>query len=95
MIIGRVVGTVVSVNRSDEISEARYLLVEQCNQKIKGTKNYHVVLDALGAGEGEIVIVSQGSSARQTRISNNKAVDAIVTGIVDLIEEKGELVYRK
>jgi len=49
----------------------------------------------MGAGSGEMVIISQGSSARQTEISDKKPVDAIVAGIVDLIDEQGEIVYRK
>ncbi len=95
MLIGRVVGTVVGTARSDGISGARYILVEQCSQRLLGTGDCHVVLDPLGAGEGEIVLVSQGSSARQTEISNKKPIDAVVVGIVDLIEEEDETVYRK
>ena len=95
MIFGRVAGTVVSTERCDGIKGAKYLLVELCSHRAEGRDNYLVVLDTMGAGSGEMVIISQGSSARQTEISNKKPVDAIVAGIVDLIEEQGEIVYRK
>ena len=81
--------------RSDGIKGAKYLLVELCSHKAEGRGDYLVALDAMGAGSGEMVIISQRSSARQTQISNKKPIDPIVSGIVDLIEEQGEIVYRK
>ena len=95
MVLGRVAGTVVSTRRSDNIRGAKYLLVEICNQEGKGRGDFLVALDALGAGPDELIILSQGSSARQTQISFKKPVDAIVVGIVDLIDEWGEVVFRK
>ena len=95
MILAMVAGTVVSSQRSDEIRGAKYLLVEACSGRGAGTGDYHIALDCLGAGEGELVIFSQGSSARQTEISKNQPVDAIVAGIVDLVDEHGSVVFRK
>jgi len=95
MIFGIVAGTVVASQRSDEIAGAKYLLVEVCGTDGKGKGSYIVVLDFMGAGPGEMVLLSQGSSTRQTSITKNKAVDAIVTGIVDLVETEGRFVYRK
>ncbi len=95
MIFGTIAGTVVSTKRSDHIRGAKYLLIETCTCRGKGKGTYLVVLDTLGAGEGELVILSQGSSARQTEISKNKPVDAIVVGIVDVVDEQGKVVFRK
>ena len=95
MIFGKVIGTVVSTKRSDDIPGAKYLLIESCNQRAEPRENYLVALDALSAGVGELIILSQGSSARQTAISYKKPVDAIVVGIVDLVDERGELVFKK
>ncbi len=95
MMIGKVVGTVVGTKRSDEVPGAKYLLVSSCTQKGESEGDYLVALDALGAGSGEVVLVSQGSSARQTEITHKKAIDAVVVGIVDLIEERGKIVFRK
>ena len=95
MIFGIVAGTVVASQRSDEIAGAKYLLVEVCSADGKGKGSFIVTLDTFGAGPGEMVLLSQGSSTRQTSVTKNKAVDAIVVGIVDLVEMEGRFVYRK
>ena len=95
MLLGLVRGTVVASERSDELEGARYLLVEVCTIGGEGTGSFIVVLDVLGAGEGEMVLVSQGSSARQTAVSKNRAVDAITVGIVDRVYESDGVAYRK
>jgi microcompartment protein CcmK/EutM len=95
MIFARVAGTVVATRRSDAIPGARYLLVELCDQKGQGRKDYLVALDGVGAGAGELVMVAQGPSARQTTATDKKAVDALISGIVDLVDENGKVVFRK
>jgi len=54
-----------------------------------------VALDGIGAGPGELVMVTQGPSARQMAFSDKKPVDALISGIVDLVDENGEAVFRK
>jgi len=49
----------------------------------------------MGSGPGEVVLVSRGSSARQTEETKDRPVDAVIIGIVDLVEEKGKLVFKK
>lgn len=95
MNIGRASGTVVATKRADNIPGPKYLIVELCNQRLEPGKRRLVALDPLGAGPGEIVLVSQGSSARQTESTNKKAVDAVVVAIVDELEERGKVTYRK
>ena len=95
MILGTVVGTVVAEKRADQIEAAKYLLIDQCQQNGTGTKNFLVALDMIGAGPGEMVLLSQGSAARQTALTDNKPMDAIIVGIVDCIDEHGTVVYKK
>ena len=95
MIFAQVVGTVVATRRADDIRGAKYLLVERCSQSGQPRGSYHVALDAVGAGVGEMVMIAQGSSCRQTARSDRKPVDALICGIVDLVEEQGRSVYRK
>lgn len=95
MVLGRVVGTVVSERRADQIDAAKYLLVEQCDQQGTRKNNFLVALDMIGAGYEEVVLLSQGSAARQTTITDDRAIDALIVGIVDLIDEKGKVVYKK
>jgi len=95
MIFARVAGTVVATRRSDGIPGAKYLLVELCDQRGRGRRDYLVALDGIGAGAGELVMVTQGPSARQMQASDKKPVDALISGIVDLVDENGEVVFRK
>ena len=95
MIFAKVVGTVVATRRADAISGAKYLLVEQCGHRCEPRGRYHVALDVVDAGVGELVMISQGSSCRQTEISDRKPVDALMGGLVELVDEQGEVVFRK
>jgi microcompartment protein CcmK/EutM len=95
VIFGRVAGTVVATRRSDQLPGAKYLLVELCDQRGRGSQDYLVALDGIGAGVDELVMVTQGPSARQMAFSDKKPVDALISGIVDLVDENGEVVFRK
>jgi len=95
MIFAKVVGTVVATRRSDELPGAKYLLVELTSPKGEPRRDYLVALDGVGAGVGELVIVTQGPSARQMAFSDKKPVDALISGIVDLVDEGGSVAYRK
>ncbi len=81
--------------RADQIEAARYLLIDQCDQQGTLTQNFLVALDMIGAGPGEMVLVSQGSAARQTDMTYDRPMDAVVVGIIDLIDEQGNVVYDK
>ena len=95
MIFGKIVGTVVSTQIDKEIKEKKCLLVQTCNHRGEVDDNYLVAVDLVGAGVEEIVILSQGSSARQTEITHQKPVDCVIVGIVDMVEEHNKIVFKK
>jgi microcompartment protein CcmK/EutM len=95
VLLAKVKGTVVSSNKVDSITGTTYLLVQLCDQREKLGETFIVALDLVGAGVGEVVIIAQGSSARQTKLTFEKPIDAVVVGIVDLVEEMGKVAYRK
>ncbi len=95
MIIAKVVGTVVSSTTSDELEGAKYLLIEKSNQHGKTNGNFLVALDLVGANRDELVLISESSAARDTLETIDKAVDAVIVGIVDMIDENEKLVYKK
>lgn len=95
MIFGRVSGTVTATVRGDTIPGARFLLVESADYTGKGKKSYLVALDSVGANRGEVVLISQGSSARQTEITDKTPIDAVIVAIIDEVEEGGRSVFRK
>lgn len=95
MIFGKVVGTVVSTRKTENIVGLKLLLVRNVDMRGEPAKGYHVCADAVGAGMGEIVIYATGSAARQSDITLNRPVDAIIMGIVDTWDVEGETVYTK
>ena len=95
MILGMIVGTVVSTQKADNVDGTRYMLVQKCDQHGKTKNEYHVALDQVGAGTGEMIFMSQGSPNRQTKRTFDKPIDASILGIIDLIDESGKVVYAK
>ena len=95
MILGKVVGSVVSRTRSLDIDGAPFLLVEKTNQKGDKTGEFIVAVDIIGAGYDEMVMISESTSARETLITTNKPLDALIVGIIDRISEDDKFVYIK
>jgi len=95
MELGRVVGTVVSTAKTGRLKGFKLLLINLVGPDTKPTGNHVVAVDSVGAGEGEIVIVVRGSSARQVDQLANIPTDTSVVAIVDSIELKGKIVFRK
>jgi ethanolamine utilization protein EutN/carbon dioxide concentrating mechanism protein CcmL len=95
MILARVQGTVVSTRKDHGLVGLKLLLVREVDAQFKAAGSHLVAADAVGAGEGEIVMVAAGSSARLTEVSRDKPVDAVIVGIVDAVEVDGKDVYLK
>ena len=95
MIFGKVVGTIVSTVKADKLHGATYKLIEKCDQKGKTLNDFLVALDMVSCTEQDIVLLAQGSSCSWTDLTKNKPIDTIVVGIVDLIDEKGKLTYKR
>lgn len=94
MRICRVVGTVVASQDSGRLDGAKYLLVQSAAPAGDASGTPMVALDAVQAGDGDLVLVAQGSSCRQLHHTIDRAVDALVIGVVDLVDEAGSVVYR-
>lgn len=82
MIIGKVVGSVVSTRKSDKLIGQKFMIVEPVHH-MKADLNRIVAIDIIGAGIGEYVIVAQGSAARIGCDIEGAPVDAAIVGIVD------------
>jgi carbon dioxide concentrating mechanism protein CcmL len=89
-----VAGTVVSASRADGIKDARYLLVEDCDEAGTGRNEYLVALDLVGANRGQFVLLTQGSSCRWTEEAEDKPIDTLVVAIVESIDSFGKTTYR-
>ena len=81
MIIGRVVGSVVSTRKCDNLVGNKFMIVEPI-PSLK-VDNRIVAIDKIGAGIGEYVLVAQGSAARVGCGIPDAPVDAAIVGILD------------
>ena len=95
MLIGRVVGTVVSNRKDPKIEGFKFMLVRQVDVDLSETGAYVVAADVVGAGVGEYVLYATGSSARQTVSTDKRPIDAVIMAIVDQWDIGGELRYHK
>jgi len=86
MILGKVIGTVWSTRKDENLVGSKFLIVRQLELDMTLKSNFLIAVDSVGAGEGEVVLVASGSSARQTKITKNKPVDAVVMAIVDKLD---------
>ena len=83
MTLGKVVGTVWATRKDEQLTGMTLLLVQELGLDSKLKEKFVVAVDSVGAGIGETVLYAQGSSARQTELTRNKPVDAVITAIVD------------
>ncbi len=82
MIVGKVVGSVVSTRKNDKLIGNKFMIVEPL-QRMKAEVSQFVAIDNIGAGIGEYVLVAQGSAARIGCDLEDAPVDAAIVGIVD------------
>ena len=96
MLVGRVKGNVVSSTKSEHLKGLKMLIVMPLNIETMEEKNDPVIcLDFVGAGEGDVVLMVSGSSARQTAQTDGKPTDNSIVGIIDTVTIGGELKFRK
>jgi ethanolamine utilization protein EutN len=86
MFLGRVIGTVWSTKKDEQLVGAKFLIVREIDLEMKEKDRFVVAVDSVGAGEGEVVLVATGSSSRMTSFTKDKPVDAVIMGIVDKLD---------
>jgi microcompartment protein CcmK/EutM len=95
MVFARVIGNVVCTRKDDKLVGNKLLMVQPVSLDDKPKGNPLVAIDAVGAGNGELVLIVQGSSARQTTKTENTPVDCTIFAIVDTIEKEGKIIFKK
>lgn len=96
MQIARVVGNVVSTNKTEKLHGLKLLIVVPIDLATFTEKGQPVVaIDTVGAGNGEVVMLCGGSSSRQTPLTENKPSDMAIVAIIDSIELRGNVIFRK
>ncbi len=87
MILARITGNVVSTIHQPIVQGRKLLLAERLDPTGKPSGGYLIAMDAIGAGQGEtVLILDEGSGARQILEDSNAPVRSLVVGIVDAID---------
>lgn len=101
MFVAKVTGSLVSTQKVDAMTGRKLLVIEpyrldpKDRNSLVTTGRTLVTVDTVGAGEGEYVLVCQGSSARLTPETKNLPVDTVIIGIVDTVHVDHRCVYAK
>jgi ethanolamine utilization protein EutN len=94
MILCKVLGTAVSTRKDAQLQGAKMLMVVEVDARgeplAKGTM---IVIDAVGAGRGDVVLVATGSAANNTPQTAHAPVDATAVAIVDTVSSGGQVLY--
>ena len=91
MFVAKVTGSLVATQKVSTMVGFKLLVVEPYRLEPKERKSLtttgrtFVAVDTLGAGEGEFVLITQGSSARMTPETKNMPIDTVIIGIVDQV----------
>ena len=92
MKLGRIVGTVVATRKDESLGSLKLLIVENLTTTLEREGGYVVAIDSVGSGTGEVVLYATGSSARQTAVTKDRPVDAVIMAIVDSFDVEGKSV---
>jgi ethanolamine utilization protein EutN len=97
MFLAKVIGNVVATQKNEKFSGMKLLLIQPYinrDGKLAASGSSVVAVDSVGAGLGECVLFTQGSSARLTPVTKDAPVDTVIVGIVDSIEVEGAKVEK-
>ena len=99
MFLARITGSVVATQKAASMVGQKLLIVEPLRvneadrSSLVPTGRTFVAVDTVGSGEGEIVLIVQGSSARFTPETKTLPVDAAIVGIVDRVQVSGKTLF--
>ena len=99
MFLARVTGSIVATQKTDSMVGQKLLIVEPLRVSetdgaaLVGTGRTFITVDTMGAGEGEVVLIVQGSSARFTPETKPLPVDCAIIGIVDSVRVHNQVVF--
>jgi ethanolamine utilization protein EutN len=101
MFVAKVTGSLVSTQKVESMVGYKLLLVEpyrvdaKDRSRLTTTGRTFVAVDTLGAGLGDYVLITQGSSARMTPETRNMPIDTVIVGIVDQVHVDRTCVYSR
>ncbi|HWL07666.1 MAG TPA: EutN/CcmL family microcompartment protein [Planctomicrobium sp.] len=100
MFIAKITGNLTATQKVESLIGQKLFIVEplrvdeQSHDSLKSTGRTFIAVDTVGAGEGEIVLIVQGSSARFTDETKTLPIDCAIVGIIDTVQMGGHNIYR-
>ena len=101
MFVAKVTGSLVSTQKADALVGYKLMVVEpyrlesEKRESLATTGRTFIAVDLLGAGQGDFVLITQGSSARLTPETKNMPIDTVIVGIVDKVHVDSLCVYSR
>ncbi|MBI9047134.1 MAG: EutN/CcmL family microcompartment protein [Anaerolineaceae bacterium] len=95
MQIAKVIGTTVSTIKDEKLVGRKLLILRPTDEKGEPIGKPYVAIDTVNAGVGELVLTAAGSSARQTTITKDCPVDAVIMAVIDSLEVDGKSSFVK
>ncbi|MGE3807248.1 MAG: EutN/CcmL family microcompartment protein [Gemmataceae bacterium] len=99
MFIAKVTGSVVATQKLGTLTGHKLLTVEPLRvdpsdrERLIGLGRTFVCVDTVGAGQGEMVLIVQGSSARLTPETEKLPIDAAIIGIIDKVNVESKTIF--
>jgi ethanolamine utilization protein EutN len=94
MIVCRVIGQAVATVKTESLRAVSLMLVQRADDNGAGAGESFVAVDTVGAGDGELVLVAQGSAAREA-VRDLGPSDAAIIAIVDSLNVGGKRTYTR
>jgi microcompartment protein CcmK/EutM len=96
MKIARVIGSTISTIKSPRVMDTKLLVCKQTDATGKNEIGLsYVATDLVDAGIGDLVLTCHGSAARQTDLTKETPVDAVIMAVLDHLEVDGDITFRK
>ena len=95
MRIARIIGSTISTIKDEAIRGRKLLIVQPADVQGKVTGEPYVAVDTVSAWTGDLVLVTEYSSARYTGFTKDLPIDAVIVGVIDSLEMSGKVTYRK
>ena len=95
MRMDKVIGTTLSTIKDETLKGRKLLILRQATETGKTYGQPYVAVDTLDAGIGDMVLTAHGSGGRQTYLTKNSPVDAVIMAVIDHLELGGEVTFQK
>lgn len=95
MRIAKVIGTTVATIKEPTLTGRKLLILRETDVDGKPYGKPYVAVDTLDAGFGDLVLTAHGSGGRQTDLTENRPVDAVIMAVIDHLSVKGEVTYTR